>query len=150
MFNKNVFLTFKERVFPIVLFCLLLFGMAYFPSLPIKLFNINYDNFTEVMKILYNFIFDICFILIIFIIYRKILIDNFKEYFKKFRENFDISFKYYFAGLIIMIVSNLAITLFFSGAQANNEDAVRNMINLYPLYMLFFQKSPFKYAPATS
>ena len=37
----------------------------------------------------------------------------------------------------IDIASYLSITLFFSGAQANNEDAVRNMIDLAPLYMLF-------------
>lgn len=127
----------KKTILPIMMFFMLLFGMAYFPYLPMELFNINYDAFSEGIKILYMLCCDIGFMIIIFTIYRKSLIKDFKEYFKKFRENFDISFKYYFAGLIIMIVSNLSITLFFSGAQANNEDAVRSMINLAPLYMIF-------------
>lgn len=127
----------KKRILSIIMFCILLCGMAYFSYLPIEIFNIDYNSFSQGMKILYTFYCDIGFILILFIIYRKILINDFKNYLKKFRENFDISFKFYFVGLVIMIVSNLTITLFFSGAKANNEDAVRSLIDLYPTYMLF-------------
>jgi len=128
---------FKKKILPIMMFFILFFGMALFPYLPMKLFSIDIDAFSQSMKILYTLCCDIGFMIIIFMIYKKELIKDFKEYFKKFRENFETSFKYYFTGLIIMIVSNLSITFFFSGAQANNEDAVRSMINLAPLYMIF-------------
>ena len=36
-----------------------------------------------------------------------------------------------------MIVSNLVITLGFSNAVAGNEEAIRELINEFPLYMIF-------------
>ena len=36
-----------------------------------------------------------------------------------------------------MIISNNLISTFFTSASANNEDAVRSLIDLYPKYMLF-------------
>lgn len=128
---------FKKKILPIIIFMLLLFGMAYFPYLPMKLFNIQYENFNMTMKVLYMLFCDIGFILILFILYKEKIIKDFKDYFSNFGKNFELSFKYYFIGVIIMIVSNLIITLCFSGANANNEEAVRNMIDTVPLYMIF-------------
>lgn len=128
---------FKKKILPIIIFILLLFGMAYFPYLPMKLFNIQYDSFNVMMKALYMVFCDIGFMVILFILYRDKIIDDFKKYFKNFVDNFELSFKYYFIGLLIMIISNIIITLFFSGANANNEEAVRNMIDAIPLYMVF-------------
>lgn len=128
---------FKKRILPIIIFILLLCGMAYFPYLPIELFNIPYDSFSMTMKALYMTFCDIGFMIILFILYKDKIIDNCKKYFNKFLDNFELSFKYYFIGLLIMIVSNIVISLFFSGANANNEEAVRNMIDTIPLYMIF-------------
>lgn len=128
---------FKKKILPIIIFILLLCGMAYFPYLPIELFNIPYDNFNITMKALYMTFCDIGFMIILFILYRDKIIEDFKKYFNNFLDNFELSFKYYFIGLLIMIVSNIVITLFFSGANANNEEAVRNMIDTIPLYMIF-------------
>ena len=36
-----------------------------------------------------------------------------------------------------MAITNNLISIFFSEATANNEQAVRSLIDLYPLYMLF-------------
>ena len=36
-----------------------------------------------------------------------------------------------------MVVSNIVISLFFKGANANNENTIRELIGLYPLYMFF-------------
>lgn len=128
---------FKKRILPIIIFILLLCGMAYFPYLPIELFNIPYDSFSMTMKALYMTFCDIGFMIILFILYKDKIMDNCKKYFNKFLDNFELSFKYYFIGLLIMIVSNIVISLFFSGANANNEEAVRNMIDTIPLYMIF-------------
>ena len=80
------------------------------------------------------------------IAYRKSLLKDFKEYFKNFSINFEQSFKYYFLGVIIMIISNIIITFFIQGATAGNEEAVRDLIGVAPLYMLF---SVSIYAPFT-
>lgn len=111
--------------------------MAYFPYIPMKLFNIKYNDFNITMKILYTLFCDIGFIIILFLIYKNKLKKDFKDYIKDFANNFEQSFKYYFIGVIIMIVSNLIIALCFTSANANNEEAVRNLIDIAPLYMLF-------------
>ncbi len=128
---------FLRKIWPTILFILLLLGMAYFPYIPIEIFNINYENFSQGIKVLYTFCTDLGFMLILFLIYRKTLVKDLKNYLKKFSKNFETSFKYYFIGLIIMVVSNLIITFVFTEANANNEDAVRSLIDLYPLYMVF-------------
>ena len=128
---------FKKKILPIIIFLILLLGMAYFPYIPMELFNINYDNFNMTMKSLYMFFCDIGYILILFILYKDKIIKDFKNYFKDFSKNFEQSFKYYFIGVLIMMISNLILTIFVSSATANNEEAVRAMIDQVPLYMLF-------------
>ena len=92
------------------------------------------------------FLCDLGYIGVLFLIYKDKIINDFKKYFKKFGENFELSFKYYFVGVIIMIASNLIITLLFKDAQAGNEEAVRSLIDQLPLYMIF---SVSLYAPIT-
>lgn len=128
---------FKKKILPIIIFILLLFGMAYFPYIPMKLFNIQYENFSMTMKVLYMFFCDVGYMLILFVLYKDKMVKDFKEYIKKFGSNFELSFKYYFLGVIIMMASNLIITIFFSDATAGNEEAVRSMIDQVPLYMIF-------------
>lgn len=127
----------NNKILPIIVFILLLFGMVVMPYIPLKILKINIDNLSQNVKIWYNFFCDIVFMLVVFALYKDDYISNFKNYFKKFSKNFEISFKYYFIGLLIMIVSNLIIGFCFQGANANNEETVRNLINLYPIYMIF-------------
>ena len=156
----------KKKILPIIIFILLFLGMAYFSYIPItiigslfnisnndfnmimhsiynglssmmNLFNISFDSFMLFIKTMYMFIMDLLFIIVLFFVYKDKLIKDFKNYFKKFGENFEQSFKYYFIGVLIMMVSNLIIALFIQGANANNEEAVRSMIDSVPLYMLF-------------
>lgn len=139
----------KKKLMPLGMFILVLLGLAYFPYIPMALFkliNVNYDNFSMATKAFYMFFCDIGYILVLFLIYKERIIKDFKSYFKKFASNFELSFKYYFIGLLIMVVSNLLITLLFKNATAGNEEAVRDLIDQLPLYMLF---SVSIYAPIT-
>ena len=128
---------FKKKILPTLIFFTLLVGMSYFPLIPIKLFNINYESFNMTMKTLYMFFCDIGYMIILFLLYKDKLIKDFKNYFKKIGKNFEESFKYYFIGLLIMLASNLILAIFVTSATANNEEAVRAMIDEIPLYMLF-------------
>lgn len=128
---------FKKKIVPVIVFLLLLFGMAYFPYIPMELFNIDYKHFSMTMQVIYMLLCDIGYMGILFLIYKDKIINDFKKYIKKFGVNFEQSFKYYFIGLLIMMASNLIIALFFSDATAGNEDAVREMIDNVPLYMIF-------------
>ena len=136
----------NEILIPTGIFILLLLGMVYFPYIPLKLFNIDINKFSPSMKILYSFCTDIGYMIILFFLYKETLIDNFKKFTKNFKSNADTCFKYYFLGLAIMFVSNIVITIFFKGANANNENTIRELIGLYPLYMVFSVsiKAPFQ------
>ena len=118
---------FKKKMLSFMMFFILVFGMAYFPYLPMGLFKIPYDSFNITMKTIYMFLCDVGYIVILFLIYKNKIIEDFKKYFKNFWQNFEYSFKYYFIGVLIMIVSNLIIALLFKDATAGNEEAVRNM-----------------------
>lgn len=137
---------FKKKILPIIIFILLLTGLAYFPYIPLKLFNIDINRFSKSMTILYNFLCDIGYMIILFFLYKETLINDFKKFKKNYKDEFDLAFKYYFLGLTIMIISNLIISIFFRSANANNEEAIRSLIKLYPYYMFF---SVSLYAPAT-
>lgn len=127
----------KNKITPIIVFILLLIGMSIFPYIPLQLFHINLNNLSSKMKILYEFFCNIGFMIIVFMIYHKTIIKDFNNYKKNFKKNFKQAFSYYIIGFMIMIISNNLINIFFSGANANNEEAVRNLINIYPLYMFF-------------
>ena len=127
----------NSKIVPLLIFILLLFGMAIFPYIPLTILRININDLSQTTKVIYNFFCDIIFMIIVFFVFKDDMVRDLKSYLKGFIKNFEVSFKYYFIGLIIMIVSNLMITLCFKGASANNEEAVRNLINLYPLYMIF-------------
>lgn len=120
-----------------LIFIILLIGMMIFPYIPLELFNINYSKMNSTMKILYNLSCDIGFMIIVFMLYYKDIFKDIKGYIRNIKENLKLSFKYYFIGLVIMFLSNILIGLLFSNANANNEDAVRQMIDIYPIYMIF-------------
>ena len=128
---------FKKKIVPIITFILLLAGMAFFPYIPMELFRIPYESFNMTMKAIYLFICDVGYMLVLFLLYKDKIIKDFKEYFKKFMTNFELGFKYYFIGVILMMVSNLFISFVITDAIAGNEEAVRDMIDVVPLYMFF-------------
>lgn len=128
---------FKNIYLPILLFITLLLGMAYFQYIPAKLLKINLETISTTSKIVYSIICDALFMLFVYLLYRKTINKNFKDFFSNFKDNIETSLKYYFIGLAIMVISNLIIAIFFSGASANNEEAVRTLIGKYPLYMVF-------------
>ena len=126
-----------KKLSPILIFILLFLGMSLFPYIPILIFNINMDNFLPLVRIIYTFIMDLLYMVIVFMVYKNDIINNFKSYFRNFKDNFKLSFPYYIIGLVIMIISNNLISIIFTSASANNEEAVRSLIDSYPLYMIF-------------
>lgn len=126
-----------KKLFNVFVFLSLLILMLVFPYIPMALFQIDLNKLPESMKILYELSCNVGFMIVIYTLYHEIINDNFKKYFKNFKENVKQSIKYYAVGLAIMIISNIAINIFFNGANPNNENAVRTLIDMYPLYMFF-------------
>lgn len=137
--KKNILTLFKTLS--------LTFLLLTFPSILFSIFNINLDKISNSNKIILLLTSDIVFILILFFAYRKKILNDFKNFFNKnFSTNIETAFKYWLIGFIIMIVSNLIIITFTKAGLASNEEAVRTLIDNYPLYMIF---STVIYAPLT-
>lgn len=117
-----------------------------FTSIFFSILNIDPTNITEKKYILCLTFANISLIAIYFLIYRKTLIRDFKNYFKNFSDNFTTSIKYWLIGFIIMIVSNLIITFVLKKGLAGNEEQVRGYIDAFPLFMIF---NTVIYAPLT-
>ena len=83
---------------------------------------------------------------IYFLIYRKTIIRDLKNYIKDFGNNFTTGIKYWLIGFIIMVVSNLIITFILNKGLAGNEEQVRGYIDSFPLFMIF---NTVIYAPLT-
>lgn len=133
----------EKKIFVVLKVFILLLLLLTFKSIFISFFPNNLNN---ILKVIIFLISDLIVIGILLIVYRKTLIKDFKSYFKDFLNNFEQSFKYYIVGLAIMIISNLIIVVFINNQIASNEESVRSLIDIVPLYMIF---SVSIYAPIT-
>lgn len=111
---------------------------SYIPLIFLSMFGIDYNNFSYNGKILYIVICSVLFLLFMIFIYRKDLITNAKNFFNKnFISNLEVPVKYWLVGLLVMIGSNFFISIITNGSIANNEESVRELIDMMPLYMIF-------------
>ena len=79
---------YKKKTTPIIIFILLLLGMSIFSYLPAAIFKIDLNKLSNGMKIAYEFSCNLGFMIIIFMLYQDIIIDNLKKYLKEFKKNF--------------------------------------------------------------
>lgn len=73
-----------------------------------------------------------------FVVYRlKDKLDgSFEDYKKNFKKNIKIILKYWLIGFVLMLLSNLVINYLIMGGIAPNEEANREVLELYPLYSI--------------
>ena len=116
---------------------LIFYFSSYLQIIPITLFNIDINNYTESELALVNTFVDIILVLVLVILYFKDLSKEFKSFKKNIRLNMDTAFKYWFIGLIIMCVSNIAISFITSLNTSSNEQAVQGLVSATPYLMLF-------------
>ncbi|MDO5568658.1 MAG: type II CAAX endopeptidase family protein [bacterium] len=122
---------------------LLLLSISY---IPIELLGLDINKFSQTQKILYDFFMNIIFIVILFIAYRKTLIEDAKKFKNNFLGNIEYAFKWWLLGFGIMVVCNI-LMVFVSGFEiATNEQNIRKLISVAPIYMTF---SIIIYAPFT-
>lgn len=131
--------SFRERVLlglkSFGLIFMLLFGPSFFV---IFLFGNNYSNFSLTSRAIVSLVANLLILIILYICYRDTLKRDFKNFFNKnIFNNLEIAFKYWLGGFLIMIISNLIITFITNGGMAANEESIREMIDLVPLYMIF-------------
>lgn len=108
---------------------LLFFSASILQLIPIELFNLDITNITGIQKLWLTIFSDSILLIILFIIYHKSLIEDFKKIKGNLYKILDNGIKYWLIGLIIMMISNILIGLFISQAQATNEESVQILIH---------------------
>jgi len=116
--------------------------MILFTSIFFTIININPKTLNDKEYISYLTISNIILLGIYIIIYIKELINDIKNYKKKYLIT---SIKYWAIGLGIMLISNIIIAS-LGKELAGNEQEVRYYIDNFPIYMLF---STVIFAPLT-
>ncbi len=104
--------------------------------IPLKwIFNLNDKLSTSASYILTTYKY-VCIIIIIFLMYRKELINEWKKFTSKLGKNVDIAIKYYFIGLMGMMLFNIILNIFLKLGGPQNEKQVQSMIDASPILML--------------
>lgn len=133
--EKNKWINIKGLILGIIAFLIFYFS-AYFQLIPILLFNMDLKNITGAQNVMLSTFSNSILLIILFLIFRKDIIKEWKRFRKNLLENIDIGIKYWLVGLAIMMVSNIIITFVVNLEQAANEQAVQSMISNLPWLML--------------
>lgn len=138
--NNKIDIIEKKMMKSLITFTLIMLMLLWgiIPTIGFYISGIDTNTLSDTTKYLINFINDILFLSILIFIYFKTLKHDFRNYFnKEFKNNIKMSISYWLIGLGVMVVSNFIIAILTNGQLAENEEAVRSMINLAPLYMAF-------------
>ena len=122
----------KERkpIINVLFFIISLLGMFIIPSIFYTLIRMFVDDSLEV-----QFASEMLFICVLFLLYYKDLIKEFKLYIKNFKKNVPVMVKYYILGVLIMIMGNLLVS-YIIGDVSSNESTVRETLFAFPVYTM--------------
>ena len=119
-----------------IIIFLLFWNSAQFQRIPIYLFHLDIYHLSDSVQVLLSAFSSLVMALILFIIYRKELMKEFKIFMRNPIEHLDTGFYYYAIGFVIMLVSNLIINFILGGGGASNEQVVQKMIQALPIVMI--------------
>ena len=112
------------------------FIYSYFQTLPLSLVGINYYNLSMFNKIIYLMTTELIYLLILFYIYRKEYIKDFKKYVKNFKDYMPKYMEYWALAFSLMLISNFIIITLFPNSVATNQVAINNILVEAPFYMI--------------
>ncbi len=121
----------KDKEKNIAFFILISFSFLFFEII-YPLLGFNYNNFSTRTKLLLLILKYIIFLAVLFIKYRKYLIDKWKD----FRNNLDnysgTAFKWWGLGFLLMMVVNQILNRIVGGVGAN-EETVQSLLDAEPI-----------------
>lgn len=124
------------------------FGLYYFlpylQSIPFNIYGINPNDLPLEAKIIYLISFYILLAALIVLIYNKKVSKDFEDMKKNSIKYFNKYIKYWLIGIGVMMISNLIIKLFIDSNLPNNEQTIRDIFGISPIYIFF---SAVIYAP---
>lgn len=113
------------------------FILPKFQGIFFYLFHIDTTNISLNIKVLYSAIFDILGMTLITLLFYKSLKKDAADIKQNHKEYFTSCFRYWIIGLIIMMVSNLIISMISKGQIAGNQESINTLFDISPLYVYF-------------
>lgn len=114
---------------------LLYFIYNQFSMFPFYLLGINYSSLPMICKTIYMLSYEFFFISILYFIYRKRLIKDFKEFKNNFKPYMKKYIEYWVLAFGLMILSNILIMLLFPNSSATNQENINEIFKIAPIYM---------------
>lgn len=99
----------------------------------LDILHLNYTKWSNEVKCAYSIIYQLFICIAIISIFYKSYKEQFIKFIKNFKNYISNYIKYWFMALGLMILSNIIIQMIASGL-APNEQAVRDTLQLEPLY----------------
>ena len=130
----------KKKITGILLSIIVFLLYYYFPYITdfiIDILNIDLTKLNRGLILSILVFIELLPVLFLVIIYRKDLKKEFKIYTSTFKEKFDKYVTLWIIALVLMTVSNTIISIFTKSNISNNEEAIRDIASLLPLYSLF-------------
>ena len=127
-----------------ILAIFLYFGLSLFKTLPFYMCNIDYNNVSEDIKLVYSFVFMILLMSIMLIIFYDRLQRDLSDILDNHKTYYSGAMKYYLIGLVFMFISNFIVIFGLGNGLNGNEIIVRSAIKEHYVYMLI---SAIIYAP---
>jgi len=120
-----------------VLFIILYFTFNSFVTFILNSLGIELSSLHIIQRQIISILISLILPTIMFIVYRKELINDFKKIKDNYRKYIEVSVLVYTIGIVLMVVSNLILQWRFNQGIAANEQGVRDLLNTLPIYMTF-------------
>ena len=104
--------------------------------IPVMILRLDVTKINDKTGVILTTFSSFCIAIILFFIFKKQITEEARKFKENFLKNFDIGLVYYLIGLCIMVVSNVIISVIFSGGGAANENGVQDMIKAFPSLMI--------------
>ena len=101
--------------------------------IPIILLKIDFNSLNQTIQMLLMVVSDLIISVILFLIYKKYLIEKFKDFKNNFNQYLEIGLKGWLIGLGIMWLGNFLLAEFSPVKEALNENQVQLLIKTSPI-----------------
>ena len=131
--NNDTFLKNFMRGFTGI-FLYLFLNLSISPIL--NMMGINVSELTKKQAIFISMCVSIIVLTILLLLSWKTLKKNFEDYKKNWKKLLGRNVKYWVCALVVMFVSNLAIAIIFNRLTSANDEAIRKIFEVMPLYLI--------------
>lgn len=116
---------------------LIYFGLPLIEGLPFELLHVDTKTLPMIGKVIYMIAFETIMISLIIFIFRKKLKRDVQDMKINHMNYFSKYLKFWLIGLLIMMLSNAFIAFIVENGIASNEQAIRDLFDVSPIYVFF-------------